>query len=244
MPYLYDLDANHTPGRLFLESIHGDMLILSWLYSRAAFWLLDRDGIKGRYGENLLKAAAEDEDEEDGEPEPPKGIGALDVPDRFIYCLDLRDRDNHRPFVEEVLRIAAECRQRREVQQQEAGRSRPSRSWWNWSTRTLSAEARKNRGVRSGTVAATARPALVSRHRLQPLHQLHGVHRFLPIWRLWRGWAGANPGRESGRMQKRLSSLQPSLPRTGDHFSGIQDGSSHCRGALVEARIPIVSKST
>ena len=120
VPYLYDLDANHT-GRLFLESIHGDMLILSWLYSRAAFWLLDRDGIKGCYGENLLKPAADDDDEEEsGEPAPPKGIGALDVPDRFIYCLDLRDRDNYRPFVEEVLRIAAECRQRREVQQQEA----------------------------------------------------------------------------------------------------------------------------
>src|ERR1700758_4400419 len=93
VPYLYDLDATHT-GRLFLESVQGDMVVLAWLYPRAAFWLLDRDGIKGHLGESQLKPPAADasEDEEDeGEPEPPKGIGAVDVPDRYIYNLDLRD---------------------------------------------------------------------------------------------------------------------------------------------------------
>src|SRR5713226_9488352 len=78
VPYLYDLDPEHT-GRLFLESVQGDMLVLSCMYSRAAFWLLDRDGIKGLYGESQLKppdASADDEDE-DAEPAPPKGIGAV-----------------------------------------------------------------------------------------------------------------------------------------------------------------------
>src|SRR5690349_16372758 len=96
VPYLYDLDPQHT-GRLFLESIHGDMVVLSWMYPRAAFWLLDRDGIKGQYGESQLKAADAAEDE-DGEPEPPKGIGSVDVPDRHIYCLDLRDFNSHEPY--------------------------------------------------------------------------------------------------------------------------------------------------
>src|SRR5215813_2061020 len=74
VPYLYDLDPQHT-GRLFLESIAGDMVVLSWMYSRAAFWLLDRDGIKGHYGESQLKPPdATDDDDEEGEPEPPKGI--------------------------------------------------------------------------------------------------------------------------------------------------------------------------
>src|ERR1700722_19664971 len=82
VPYLYDLDAGHT-GRLFLESISGDMVVLAWMYPRAAYWLLDRDGVKGQYGENLIAAKIEpDEDEEAGEPEPPKGIGAVGVPDR------------------------------------------------------------------------------------------------------------------------------------------------------------------
>jgi NAD-dependent dihydropyrimidine dehydrogenase PreA subunit len=123
IPYLYDLDPQHT-GRLFLESVTGDMVVLSWLYPRAAFWVLDRDGIKGRWGETQLKppAADEDDDEDDGEakePEPPKGIGAVGAPDRSIYCLDLRDFNSHAPYVEEVRRIAEECRQRREAKARE-----------------------------------------------------------------------------------------------------------------------------
>src|SRR5919201_5240360 len=80
VPYLYDLHPDHT-GRLFLESVQGDMVVLGWMYPRAAFWLLDRDGIKGHFGESLLKPAQADseEDEEDEEPEPPKGIGSVDV---------------------------------------------------------------------------------------------------------------------------------------------------------------------
>src|ERR671925_2331268 len=62
VPHLYDLDEKHT-GRLFLESVAGDMVVLSWLYPRAAFWLLDRDGIKGHWGETRLKPPADDDEE-------------------------------------------------------------------------------------------------------------------------------------------------------------------------------------
>jgi NAD-dependent dihydropyrimidine dehydrogenase PreA subunit len=127
VPYLYDLDAQHT-GRLFLESVTGDLVVLSWLYPRAAFWLLDRDGIKGHYGESQLKPATAEDDEEaeDGEPEPAKGIGAVEVPDRFVYCLDLRDCNNHTPYVEEIRRIAAECTQRREAKLKESVQGNPT----------------------------------------------------------------------------------------------------------------------
>lgn len=113
IPYLYDLDAKHT-GRLFLESVPGDMVVLSWLFPRAAFWVLDRDGIKGKWGETQLKPPSDDDDdaEESETPAPPKGIGAVDVPDRHIYSLDLRDFPNHEPYVEEIRRIAAECKAR------------------------------------------------------------------------------------------------------------------------------------
>jgi Pyruvate/2-oxoacid:ferredoxin oxidoreductase delta subunit len=127
VPYLYDLGADHT-GRLFLEGVTGDMVVLSWLYPRAAFWLLDRDGIKGHWGESQLKPPAADDDgdeDEDGEakePEPPKGIGSVDVPDRHIYCLDLRDFNSHTPYLEEVRRVAEECRQRREAKAREQAR--------------------------------------------------------------------------------------------------------------------------
>jgi NAD-dependent dihydropyrimidine dehydrogenase PreA subunit len=109
VPYLYDLDAEHT-GRLFLESVQGDMVVLAWMFPRAAFWLLDRDGIKGHYGANHIAPPAETE--EDEEPEPPKGIGAVEVPERWIYCLDLRDHNSHEVYLQEVRRIAIECRQR------------------------------------------------------------------------------------------------------------------------------------
>jgi NAD-dependent dihydropyrimidine dehydrogenase PreA subunit len=121
VPYLYDLGKDHT-GRLFLESIRGDMVLLSWLYPRAAFWVLDRDGIKGHWGETQLKppSVEEDEDEVEAERDEPKGIGALDVPERTIYCLDLRDFNSHEPYVEEIRRIAQECRERAESRQQQS----------------------------------------------------------------------------------------------------------------------------
>ena len=124
IPHLYDLSADHT-GRLFLESVKGDMVLLSWLFPRAAFWVMDRDGIKGHFGESQLKSPhADDEDEDAGEPEPPKGIGSLDVPDRHIYCLDLRDFNQHEPYVGEIRRIAEECKERRE--QKQAAKAQPA----------------------------------------------------------------------------------------------------------------------
>jgi NAD-dependent dihydropyrimidine dehydrogenase PreA subunit len=117
VPYLYDLGSDHT-GRLFLESVQGDMVLLSWMYPRATFWLLDRDGIKGHFGETQLKPAdaeLEDEEPEEAVGEPTKGIGSVDVPNRTIYCVDLRDFNSHLPYVEEIRRIAAEVRQRIEA---------------------------------------------------------------------------------------------------------------------------------
>jgi Pyruvate/2-oxoacid:ferredoxin oxidoreductase delta subunit len=126
VPHLYDLHKEHT-GRLFLEAVSGDMVVLSWLYPRAAFWLLDRDGIKGHEGENQLKPAqSNDEDDEsdgdDPEANKPHGIGAVNAPDRFIYCLDLRDFNTHEPYVQEIRRIAAECRERRQAKEKSQAR--------------------------------------------------------------------------------------------------------------------------
>ncbi len=121
VPNLYDLDAQHT-GRLFLESVRGDMVVLSWLYPRAAFWLLDRCGIRGHQGVTMLKShAAEEEDEEsDASESASKGIGSAgQIPDRYIYTLDLRDANTAEPFVREIRRIAAECRERHERRQTE-----------------------------------------------------------------------------------------------------------------------------
>jgi len=113
IPHLYDLDPKHT-ARLFLESVTGDMVLLSWLFPRAAFWLLDRDGIQGHWGDTQIQPVGADDDEEGEEPPPPKGIGAAgNLPDRHIYCLNLNDASDHHVFVAEIRRIADECKQRR-----------------------------------------------------------------------------------------------------------------------------------
>jgi len=114
VPNLYDLGPDHT-GRLFLGAVRGDLVVLSWLYPRAAFWLLDRDGIQGHFGETKLKPPADDEPD-DTPAEKPAAIGAAGtLPDRHIYTLDLRDANRAEPFVAEVRRIAAECRDRRDA---------------------------------------------------------------------------------------------------------------------------------
>jgi hypothetical protein len=116
VPNLYDLGPDHT-GRLFLGAVKGDMVVLSWLYPRAAFWLLDRDGIKGHFGETKLKPPSDEEDEGESDTpvEKPEAIGpAGEIPDRHIYTLDLRDSNKHEAFVGEVRRIVAECRERAE----------------------------------------------------------------------------------------------------------------------------------
>lgn len=119
IPHLYDLDPQHT-GRLFLEAVSGDLVVMSWLFPRAAFWLLDRDGIKGNFGETQIKSPQAEDDEEET-PETPKGIGpAGQLPDRHIYCLNLNDATNHQVFVDEVRRIAAECRERNAASTQPA----------------------------------------------------------------------------------------------------------------------------
>ena len=111
IPNVYDLAPDHT-GRLFLDGVKGDIVLVSWHFPRAVFWLLDRMGVKGHAGESQLKPPV-DEDEPAPNAREEKGVGASGkIPDRHIYCLDLRDRSKAAPFVEEVRRIAAECRER------------------------------------------------------------------------------------------------------------------------------------
>lgn len=113
IPHLYDLAPEGT-GMLCLQSIAGDMVVLSWLFPRAAHWTLDRNGIRGRVGTVLLQSEAEEEDGEEDEDEEtaddkPRVAASLPAPNRTIYCLDLRARNEVEPFVAEIRRIVAEA---------------------------------------------------------------------------------------------------------------------------------------
>jgi NAD-dependent dihydropyrimidine dehydrogenase PreA subunit len=122
VPHLYDLEPEGS-GILCLQGITGNVVVLSWLYPRAAHWVLDRNGITGRVGDTLLQIEDDEEEEDDdGEAETPSEDGHSDTEDstaadsasappttgRRIYCISLAARDQAADYVEEIKRISRE----------------------------------------------------------------------------------------------------------------------------------------
>jgi len=117
IPHLYDLKADGT-GMLALDGIKGNVVVLSWLYERAARWVLDRNGIRGAEGQTVIRMADEDEDDEDEDEEATlkedkaRVIDQRPIPKRRIYCVDLRVHNKAEPYIEEIKRIADENKQK------------------------------------------------------------------------------------------------------------------------------------
>ncbi|MDX1948728.1 MAG: ferredoxin family protein [Pirellulaceae bacterium] len=113
IPHLYDLKPDGT-GMLALRGIMGNMIVLSWLYERGARWTLDRFGIRGREGVTTIKAADDDEEDDESAGDEPAADDkdrvndGRDIPNRKIYCVDLRVHSNAQPYIDEVKRIARE----------------------------------------------------------------------------------------------------------------------------------------
>src|SRR6476469_3614919 len=59
IPHLYDLKPDST-GTLALSGIGGNLVVLSWLFERAARWVLDRNNIRGKEGITLLTEESEE----------------------------------------------------------------------------------------------------------------------------------------------------------------------------------------
>ncbi|MEM8681727.1 MAG: ferredoxin family protein [Planctomycetota bacterium] len=111
VPHLYDLRPDDT-AQLALSGIHGHLVVLSWLYERAARWVLDRNGIQGQAGTSLLVTEPPEDDEEEeqapAEDETPRVLDEREIPRRKIYCIELGAVEAATEFVTEVKRIAAE----------------------------------------------------------------------------------------------------------------------------------------
>ncbi len=43
------------------------MVVFSWLFERAAHWVLDRNGVRGQVGEIELKDLSDEDEDEDDE---------------------------------------------------------------------------------------------------------------------------------------------------------------------------------
>lgn len=115
VPHLYDLKPDGS-GMLCLQGISGDIIVLSWLFPRAAHWILDRNNVQGKVGTTLLRAADEEDfDEEDEEVTSEAEATETDEPttnnqpSRSIYCLDLRAYEDAQPYLEEIRRIVSEA---------------------------------------------------------------------------------------------------------------------------------------
>ncbi|MEK6249279.1 MAG: ferredoxin family protein [Planctomycetales bacterium] len=110
LPHLYDLTADGT-GILCLQGISGNMIVLSWMFPRAARWILNRNGIQGHEGTTLLVPDTDNEEEEpdEADDDTPRVIDSLAIPDRKVYCIDLRISDSLDTYLEEIRRIANEA---------------------------------------------------------------------------------------------------------------------------------------
>ncbi|HID78406.1 MAG TPA: hypothetical protein EYP56_20745 [Planctomycetaceae bacterium] len=106
-PHLYDLTLE-GPGSELLRAIPGDMIVLAWLYPRAVYWLLDAHRVRGRLGATS-SLPAEDLDEAASD-------SAQALPDRTIWCFDLRRYGQPEPLVEEIDTILASAHRRWEVE--------------------------------------------------------------------------------------------------------------------------------
>jgi len=113
VPHLYDMPTDHT-GYLFLRGTRGPLVVLGWLFPRALRWTLDRQGVRGKEGISLLvDESDEDEIEEPAaEDQPNEAIGPVDVPNRHIYCIDMRVETKAAVFLDELNRIKKEQTER------------------------------------------------------------------------------------------------------------------------------------
>lgn len=115
VPHFYDL-TNDSTAMLALRQINGHAVIASWLFPRAAHWLLDRNDIRGRMGSVLLGTEDEEEEEDESDEQREEAedsstqrvAESRPLPDRYLYHLDLRSAKQAQPFVDEVLRIQKE----------------------------------------------------------------------------------------------------------------------------------------
>ncbi len=109
MPHLYDL-APDGPAMQFLRRVHGDLVVLGWLYPRAAFWMLRANRVRGLMGHTSFFP----DEELEALPPLPTGKSRLrddrEPADRRIWCIDLREHAEADPVLDEVERIQCTVR--------------------------------------------------------------------------------------------------------------------------------------
>jgi len=107
VPHVYDLDTA-GPSLAALRDLSGDLVVLAWLYPRATHWILDRYGVCGRRGRTRLdedENAAADDEQAEAVADAGRVLATRQLPDRTIYCLDLRCHESPQPYLEAIQQI-------------------------------------------------------------------------------------------------------------------------------------------
>ena len=123
VPHLYDLPKGSESYKK-LSELEGNLIVVSWIFSRAAHWVLDRNGIQGQIGEVLLASGEDDADEatEDVASVDEESNGESDAAQRVtdlyprtsrtIHCIDLKltdQSDRIRSEIERIIQLAQQA---------------------------------------------------------------------------------------------------------------------------------------
>ncbi|MEO1529405.1 MAG: ferredoxin family protein [Planctomycetota bacterium] len=105
VPHLYDLPKGGE-SLTKLAAIEGEMIVASWIFPRAAHWVLDRNGVRGQFALIPIGDSEEDEDEEEASASDVDRVSDLfPRPDREIHCMDLKADEDPERFLQEVRRL-------------------------------------------------------------------------------------------------------------------------------------------
>jgi len=133
VPHLYDLKYDSE----VLQEIRGldcDLVVASWIFPRAAHWLLDRVGVRGQSTPTSFDEEEDAEtDSSKASSDAPRVIEMYPRVNRNVYCLDMRAGDGEK-LAAEVCRIASlsEAANRDEAVQAQVARFEDSatRRWY------------------------------------------------------------------------------------------------------------------
>ncbi len=110
VPHLYDLASDSQSVKKMREWV-GPIVILSWLFDRAGFWVLDRHEIRGQHGEVLLlnlDLVSDDDEEKENKEDDRAADRVTNIavrPARKIYSIDMRSGSSGEVFAAEFRRI-------------------------------------------------------------------------------------------------------------------------------------------
>ncbi|TWU04595.1 ATP-binding protein [Stieleria varia] len=114
VPHLYDLPKGGESLQT-LAQFDGNLIVVSWIFPRAAHWVLDRNNIRGQFVPPQIgdEADADEADGDvssvaegaDGDTEIERVSDLFPRPKRDVHCLDLKVSDDQGVYIGEIQRL-------------------------------------------------------------------------------------------------------------------------------------------